>query len=55
MSSKLMAYTSFKYVYEHQSYLHCINIRKFRRVLHNLEFRLMPWKSKRDVTVVLYE
>ena len=32
MNSKLMVYTCFK-SYEHESYLHCTNIRKFRRVL----------------------
>lgn len=38
-SSKLMAYTGFKYMYEHESYLHCMKIRKFRRIL--AQFRVI--------------
>ena len=32
-NSKLDAYIGFKTVYEHESYLHCVTIRKFRRIL----------------------
>ena len=32
-SSKLTAYTGFKYVYEHERYIQYINIRKFGRIL----------------------